>query len=169
LRTNKLMRDSKMTLWSICGRFMALASMIRFDFIVMVTCFICGLQLARVAPPAPLGPTRSWTFRVTSLPIGTSNLTSTSPRRSLFHVSHTAINGTASGPTSIATSCKIRFFFLLFFHCNLHCEIYEWHLWLWIILVNEIVMLFVPRLTFLCTKYDAFNRNFLYLIIAVRY
>jgi hypothetical protein len=35
-----------MTLWSICGRFMALASMIRFDFIVMVTCFICGLQLA---------------------------------------------------------------------------------------------------------------------------
>ncbi|PUZ69412.1 hypothetical protein GQ55_2G106000 [Panicum hallii var. hallii] len=76
----------------------------------IVTCFICGLQLARVAPPAPLGPTRSWTFRVTSLPIGTSNLTSTSPHRSLFHVSHTAIDGTASGPTSIATSCKISGF-----------------------------------------------------------
>ncbi|RLN40546.1 hypothetical protein C2845_PM01G24710 [Panicum miliaceum] len=63
-------------------------------------------KLAKGAPPVPLGSARSRAFRATSLPIGIGDSTSTSPRRSLFHVSHSAIDGTAGGLTSTATSCK---------------------------------------------------------------
>jgi len=57
------------------------------------------LQLARTAPPAPLGPARSRASHATSLPIDIGNPSSSSPRRSLFHVSHSAIDGTAGDPT----------------------------------------------------------------------
>jgi len=57
------------------------------------------LQLARAAPPAPLGPARSRASHATSLPIDIGNPSSSSPRRSLFHVSHSAIDGTAGDPT----------------------------------------------------------------------